>query len=60
MVPFFPKKETTATIKERPNLLVKVQTKMYYGLKTITMKYRKYGQVEYIVVHLQNTQNILR
>ena len=30
-----PPKETTATTKERPNFLVEVQAKVYYGLKTM-------------------------
>ena len=48
-----PPKETTA--KERPNFLVEMQTKVYYGLKTMARKFRKYGQVESIAVHLKNT-----
>ena len=50
-----PPKETTTTAKERPNFLVEVQAKVYYGLKTMIRKFRKYGQVENIAVHLQNT-----
>ena len=48
-------KETTETTKESPNLLVEVQAKMYYSLKTMARKFRKYGQVENIMIHLQNT-----
>ena len=39
-----PQKENTATTKEGPSLLVEVQPR----------KFRKYGQVENIAVHLQN------
>ena len=34
---------------------MELQAKLYYGLKTMAMKFRKYGQVENIAVHLQNT-----
>ena len=50
-----PPKETTATAKERLDFLVEVQEKVYYGLKMMARKFRKYGQVESIAVHLQNT-----
>ena len=40
----YPQKETTANTKEGPSLLVEVQPR----------KFRKYGQVENIAVHLQN------
>ena len=43
-------KETTATAKEWPNFLVEVQAKLYYGLKTMARKFRKYEQVESIAV----------
>ena len=48
-------KETTATTKEGPIFLVEVQAKLYYGLKTMERKFRKYVQVENIVVYLENT-----
>ena len=35
---------------------MEVKAKMYYDLKMMTKKFRKYGQVENIVVHLQNTK----
>ena len=54
--PVSPQKETTATTKERPNLLVEVQAKFYYGLKTMARKFKKYGYEENIGVHLQNAQ----
>ena len=38
--PVFFKKETMATTKEVPSLLVEVQAKLYYGLKTIARKFR--------------------
>ena len=41
-------------MKERPNLILEVKVKMYYGLKTMTRKFRKYGQLETRVVYLQN------
>ena len=41
-----PQKMTTATTKEGPSLLVKVQAKLYYSLKTMARKFRKYGQVQ--------------
>ena len=47
-------KETTTTTKERPNLQVEVKAKKYYGLKTMARKFRKYGQVKRILMHLQN------
>ena len=34
----FSQKETIATAKERPNLLVEMKAKTYYGLKTVTIK----------------------
>ena len=40
-----PQKETTATTKERPNLLEKVKATMYHGLI--------HGQVERILMHLK-------
>ena len=43
-----PQRETLATAKERLNFLVEVQAKVYYGLKTMARKFRKYGQVESI------------
>ena len=49
-----PLKETTATTKERPNFLVEVQAKVYYGLKMMARKFRKYGLVKSIEVHQQN------
>ena len=48
-----PPKETTATTKERPNLLLEVKTKTNYGLKMMARKFRKYGQIERILMHLQ-------
>ena len=50
-----PQKETTATTKVGLSLLVEVQTKLYYGMKTMVRKFRKYGKVENIVVHQKNT-----
>ena len=50
-----PPKETTATMKESPNLLEKVKAKMYCGLKIMANKFRKYGQIENIGIHLENT-----
>ena len=40
----FPQKETTATAKERSNLLVEVKAKIYCSLITMTRKFLKYGQ----------------
>ena len=54
----FRQKEATATMIEKPNFLVEVQTKMYYGLITMARIFRKYGQVENIAVHLQNTPTL--
>ena len=51
----FSPKETTATEKERPNLLMEVKNKTYYGLKTMARKFLKYGQVERTLMHIQNT-----
>ena len=45
---------TISTTKERPSLLVEVQAKFYYGLKTMARKFRKYGQGESVAVQLQN------
>ena len=46
-----PQKETTATTKERPNFLVKVQAKVFYGLKTMAKKFRKYSKIrQYIIL----------
>ena len=50
---FLPK-ETTVTAKEKPNLLVEVKAIIYSSLRTITRKFFKYGQVESILIHLQN------
>ena len=36
-------KKTTATAKIRLTILVEVQAKVYYGLKTMARKFRKYG-----------------
>ena len=48
-------KEATATVKERPNLLVEEKAKTYFGLKVMAKKFFfKYGQVESIAMHLQN------
>ena len=41
LVPDSPLKEIIATVKERPNLLVKVKTKTYYGLKSMAIKFFK-------------------
>ena len=41
-------------MKERSNLLVEVKANAYYGLKKMARKFRKYRQVERIVMHLQN------
>ena len=35
-----PSKEITSTMKEKPNLLVKVKAKLYYGIKTMAKKQR--------------------
>ena len=50
-----PIKETTATVKEKSNLPVEVKAKTYYDLKLMARKSLKYGQVESILIHLQNT-----
>ena len=34
---------------------MEMKTKVYYGLKTMAKKFRKYAQVKSIGVHLQNT-----
>ena len=34
---------------------MEVQAKLYYGLKTMARKFRKYRQLENIAIHLQNT-----
>ena len=47
--------ETKPTTKEKPKLLVEVKAKTYYGLKAMARKFRKYGQVERNLMHLQNT-----
>ena len=55
MGPVSPQKESTTTTKEDPSLLVEVQAKLYYSLKLMARIFRKYGQVENIAIHLQNT-----
>ena len=50
-----PPKQTTATAKEKPNFPVEVQAKIYYSLKMMARKFRKYELVGSIAVHLQNT-----
>ena len=49
-----PSKETTTTTKVRPNFLVEVKIKTYYGLRTMSKKYKKCRQLERIIMHLQN------
>ena len=39
-------KETTATRKERENLLLEMKAKAYYGFKTMTRKLKRYVQVK--------------
>ena len=41
--------------KENANHLIQVKAKTYYGLKTMARKFLKNGQVESILMHLQNT-----
>ena len=43
-----------AGTEARLNLLLEVKAKTYFGMKTMTRKFRKYGQIERIVVHLKN------
>ena len=50
-----PPKEATETVKERSNILVEIMAKTYYGLRTRAKKFQKYGQVESIVMNMQNT-----
>ena len=58
--PISPQKEATATKKEWTNLLMEVQAKLYYGLKAMASKFRKYGQLENITVHLKNTPTYIK
>ena len=41
-------------LRERSSHLVEVKAKTYYSLKSIPRKFRKYLQVESILIHLQN------
>ena len=50
--------KTTSNSKERPNLLVEVMSKTYCKLRTMAKKFKKFGQVESIVMNLKNTLNI--
>ena len=45
-----PPKETTATARQR-NLLVEVKTDIFYGLRTIAKKVKKYGQVKNLALN---------
>ena len=46
-----PPKETKITAKKRPNLLVEVKAKVYYGFKMMARKFFKYGQVKRTLMH---------
>ena len=47
-----PPKETTATTKQK-DLLVEVKTNTFYGLRKITKKVKKFGQVKIQALHQQ-------